>query len=96
MPELEGAVAEPAESSVSLEQGNSVEESSQSTGEVEQQGTEGAVETETEAKPTGKFDASSLIKDPAKRESLKALDPALPGFIRDAVFQRKQIDAAGG
>ena len=104
MPEI-AAVAVPAsagsESSVSSEQGNSSEVSTQSTGaEVEAQGGEtGAESSESQAaehQPTGKFDATSFIKDPAKRESLKAIDPSLPGFIRDSIYAKKQIDAVGG
>jgi|SRR6185312_1848905 len=99
MPELEGAVAEaPVESSVSAESVSTSEDTGQSS-EVESQGTETQTETEgqqTEQQTTGKFDATGLIKDPQKREALKALDPSLPGFIRDAVWSKKQADAAGG
>jgi len=98
MPELEGAVAEaPVESSVSADQG-AVQESA-APAEVETQGTETQTETEGQSQEqpaTGKFDAAGLIKDPQKREALKSLDPSLPGFIRDAVWSKKQADAAGG
>ena len=96
MPELEGAVAEaPVESSVSAE----APEVSSQPAEVEAQGAETQTETEGQSQEqpaTGKFDAAGLIKDPQKREALKSLDPSLPGFIRDAVWSKKQADAAGG
>jgi hypothetical protein len=98
VPVIEAPAAAPAESVESSHQENFGQESTESTGtQIETQDT-GAVETEaTEQTPQGgKFDASGLIKDPAKKEALKALDPSLPGFIRDAVFTRKQIEAAGG
>ena len=32
-----------------------------------------------------------MLKDPSKREALKAIDPSLPGLVRDAVFGAAQI-----
>lgn len=83
MPEVMEAPAA-VESSVSS--GNSdTGESTESTGSEE---TSSAVESGQEAGGetqvlAGKFDASSFMKDPAKREALKAIDPALVGKIRD-------------
>ena len=100
---LEGAVAtaEPVSSSTPVETSVNTEssagESSQSTGaEATGERTEGTEPAEGEQRPTGKFDPRAAIKDPAKREALRAIDPSLPGFIRDAAFAAAQIQKAGG
>ena len=102
MPEAAIAAAEPVAASTGGEttsqQVNSAQESSKSISAeatVEKNGGEEQTPTDgTEA--TEKFDAHSAIKDPAKREALKAIDPSLPGFIRDAVYSQREIEKAGG
>src|SRR5580658_6465228 len=74
---------------------NSADESSQSTDT-------GVDTTQTDATdpnapaPGTKFDARAIIKDPAKLAALKAVDPALVGFVRDAVFSQRELEKAGG
>ncbi len=100
MPEI--VVAAPEASALastgadSTSQGESTsQESSQSTGaEVDAQGTESGAEKVEGAKteqPAAKGDLRAVLKDPAKREALKALDPALPGILRDALHGREAL-----
>jgi hypothetical protein len=100
MPEAIAAPASTGGESVATSEPGNVQEVSTESTEIEAQGDAGAEATETQpseqTQTTGKFDAAGLIKDPTKKEALKALDPALPGFIRDAVWSKKQIDAVGG
>ena len=89
-PEATASASTGAESSV-----GSVEEvSSGSTGAENEGGESGAEKVEgakTDAQPAAKGDLRSVLKDPAKREALKALDPALPGILRDALHGRETL-----
>ena len=96
MPEI--AVAEaaaPASTGAeSTGQGENLDNiSSQPTGaEVEgQEATEQLDEQTPAAQPATKGDLKSILKDPAKREALKALDPSLPGLLRDALHGREAL-----
>jgi hypothetical protein len=92
-------VAAPASTGAdsSVQADNSAEESNQLTG-TEGEGGTGTGAEETEAQPVAgaKFDARAVIKDPSKLAALKAVDPALVGFVRDAVFSQRELEKAGG
>ena len=92
MPEIAGAVAEAGVGSEAIEP-------IESTGEVTEGAesgaeTEGSESTETQRveKPgTAKTRANLETLSSAKKEALKAIDPSLPGLIRDAVFAQKTL-----
>ena len=92
--EASGIAANTSTESVSSgKQDNSAEVSGQSTdaGADEQTtGTETAEKDVQGQQPT-KGDLRSVLKDPAKREALKALDPSLPGLLRDALHGRETL-----
>ena len=99
MPEAPGAVLEVAAPAATgaeetSQVDNSVDVSTESTGAVDTEQTD-AVDPEAPATGT-KFDARAIIKDPAKLAALKAVDPALAGFVRDAVFSQREVEKAGG
>lgn len=92
MPEeatMEAPVVESTGGETSSQEQSFSEESTQSTG-AEKQGESGAEQQEASQTPV-KGDLRSLLKDPAKREALKALDPSLPGLLRDALHGREQL-----
>lgn len=96
MPEgavMEAPIAAPAATSESVS--SPISEAPESTQSTELESTETPESTgeslETQAKPGVRADLSSVLKDPAKREALKAIDPSLPGLLRDAAFGAQQI-----
>lgn len=92
MPEMAGTVAEAGVGSEAIEP-------IESTGEVTEGAesgaeTEGSESTETrrvEKPGTAKTRANLETLSSAKKEALKAIDPSLPGLIRDAVFAQKTL-----
>jgi hypothetical protein len=90
MPEEMAGIA--AETGANAETGTEIETTGAATTES-QPGTE--VETSeqpsTETKPAVKTRASLETLSGAKKDALKAIDPSLPGLIRDAVFAQKTL-----
>lgn len=83
-------VATPVESSASVSSPvSSGQESSQST--IETQGKEPVAGQEAAKPGATRTDINSVIKDPAKREALKAIDPSLPGLLRDAAHGAQEL-----
>lgn len=97
----EGAVAEapiaaPAASSESVSSGISDSQVSTSSTQGTTEQVEHSAETGTEGEVVdgqraGRFNLNSMLQDPAKKEAIKAIDPSLIGFLRDAEFGAKQL-----
>jgi hypothetical protein len=98
MPEgavMDAPVAAPAATSESVSSDISSHGSTTEGTSAVDTGVDPGVETQTEGdqqpKVGGKADLGTFIKDAAKREALKAIDPSLPGLIRDAAFGAQQV-----
>lgn len=97
----EGAVAEapiaaPAASSESVSSGISDSQVSTSSTQGTTEQVEHSAETGSEGEvvdgqKAGRLDINSILRDPAKKEALKAIDPALIGVLRDAQFGSQQL-----
>jgi hypothetical protein len=57
---------------------------------------EGDSERELKEPTAAKGDLGGLLKDKQKVEALKAIDPSLPGKLRDFIFGQKRLEQAGG
>ena len=91
-PEMAGAVAEAgtgSESTEPIESAGEVIEGSESGAETE--GSESAETQRVEKPGVTKTRANLETLSSAKKEALKAIDPSLPGLIRDAVFAQKTL-----
>lgn len=98
MPEAAGAVLEAPVSTgtggeVSSQDGSTQEVSPQATGpevDAKHPETSGGKPAEQQV-PGTKADLRATLRDASKREALKAIDPALPGLLRDALHGHEQL-----